>query len=153
MMYKSIPMAGPIERDYERAGITTATPFTREDIFSIGATILYLNREEPALAKAIGVKLPNKRLAEFVELGKQFSLAHPQIARDARDARASVGPHIDDLIVDPNIRPYMLGVDARTGIHSFRGEVFRMLAGLDSFQLRNLKQMALGLLPYNKPRA
>ena len=146
-------MAGSArERDEERARSGPITPFTNEDLFSIGTTILYLNRQEPELAEATGVSLLDERLAEFIELGKQFSLANPGISSNARDTRASVGTHIDNLIVNPDIKPFLLSVDARTGIHSFRGEVFRMLAVLDDFQLRNLKQMALGPLPYSKPQ-
>jgi hypothetical protein len=144
-------MAGPARKE-EHTALPT-TPFTKEDIFSIGVTVLYLNRQEPILAEAIGVKLPDDQLKEFIELGRKFSLANPGIATYARDARASVGLHINNLIAEPELKPFMLGVNARTGIHSFRGEIFRMLAVLDGFQLRNLKQMTLGPLPYEKPRA
>jgi hypothetical protein len=124
------------------------TRFTKEDVFSIGATILYLNRHDRKLVESIGVKLPDEDLAKFIELGKQFSLANPGIVKRAQEARADIGPHIDDLIVNPELKPFMLDVEARTGIRSFRGEVFRMMAVLNDSQLRNLKQVALSPWPY-----
>ena len=119
------------------------TRFTKEDVFSIGATILYLNRHDRKLVESIGVKFRTKIWRSLLSLENNFHWRIPALSKELRRQERDIGPHIDDLIVNPELKPFMLDVEARTGIRSFRGEVFRMMAVLNDSQLRNLKQVTL----------